>query len=442
MKNLTRREFTKKAAKSALSAILIPTILPSNIRWRGANDRIILGHIGVGSQGGSELRYYFLPLETSRSVAICDVHQDRRETWTDVVNQQYKMNRTSSPECKAYLDFDEILDRSDIDAVHITTPDHWHVTAAIKAAKAGKHIMLAKPLGLSYPHFQKLVKAVVKSGVKFHYATQQRSFEHMKMGVDMVREGKIGDIEKVSVWCPGKNPVSSPECREVPVPDTFNFDRWTGPAPLNTYCPDRVTNNSSWFQYDYSIGFLGGWGAHPLDVMIWALKDQLSGVYSSEGKGKFWDEGGIYDNIYSWNVKYNYTNGTKVHFVSMDQADDVIKHREIKESNGTTFYGTKGWISLSRDSVKSNIPEIHKKLNSASRGNVTMGQAFLDVIHGKTPELCPLNEAIISDTVSHMGDIAIRRKKAVTWDPDKGEVINDQEGNGLYVREMRKPYKV
>ncbi len=302
--------------------------------------------------------------------------------------------------------------------------------------------MLAKPLGLSYPHYEKLVKAVSKSKVKFHYGTQQRTSEHLQLGVDMIREGKIGDVEKVSVWCPGKNPVSSPQCVEVPIPDTFDFDKWTGPAPLNTYCPDRVTNNSSWFQYDYSIGFLAGWGAHPLDIMRWALKEQLSGIYSCEGKGTFWEEGGIYNNIYSWDVKYNYNNGKKVHFVSMDQADEVIKHREIKESNGTTFYGTKGWISLSRDSVKSNISDIHKKLNSASRGNVTMGQAFLDVIHGKTQELCPLDEAMISDTISHMGDIAIRRKKNVTWDPVKGKVVDDKEGNNLYVRRMRKPYKV
>lgn len=439
---LNRRHFTKKVIKGVAGTLALPLILPSCSRHQGANDRILIASIGVGSRGGHELKNYILPLEGSYSVAVCDVHQDRRENWAAQVNEHYASQGIPSPECMAYLDMDEILAREDIDAVHITTPDHWHVMAAIKAANAGKHIMLAKPLGLSYPHYLKLQKALSENNVRFHYATQQRTFEHMKAGIEMVGEGKIGDIERVDVWCPGKNPVNSPECFEEPVPPTFDFDRWTGPAPLKTYCPDRVTNNSSWFQYDYSIGFLAGWGAHPLDIMVWALKDQVSGPYSCQGTGKFWNEGGIYDNIYAWDVHYEYENGLKVHFKNMDEEpDEILAHRKEKEGNGTTFYGTKGWISLSRGTVESDIPEIQRKLNTLSRQNNTMGQAFLDVIHGKTEELCPLDEAIISDTISHMGDIAIRMKKEVRWDPVEGRV-NDPEGNSLYARTYRNPYAV
>lgn len=439
---ISRREFSKKAVKGVVGSFLIPTILPSNFRWKGANDRIILGHIGVGDRGSWELKNYMLPLEGSLSVAISDVHLDRREGWAQNVNSYYNENGIKAPDCKPYLDFEEILERKDIDAVHVTTPDHWHVPAAIKAARSGKHVMLAKPLGLSYPNYLKLSTALKENNVRFHYATQQRSYEHMQMGVDMIREGTIGDIEKVSVWCPGKNPVNSPECVEVPVPEDFDFDRWTGPAPLKSYCPERVTNNSSWFQYDYSIGFLAGWGAHPLDVMVWALKEHINGIYSCEGTGKFWDEGGIYDNIYSWNVKYQYKNDLEVHFISDDVAKEVIAHREEKESNGTTFYGTKGWISLSRNSVQSNIPDIHRKLNAASRGNNTFGQMFLDVIHGKISETCPLDEAILSDTLSHMGDIAIRAEEKVVWDPVKGKVLDNKKANKLFIRKMRKPYDI
>jgi len=440
-KPISRRKFTELGIKGMSGALAIPFILPNN-RWKGANDRLNIGHIGVGDRGGWELKNYFLPLEGSCSVAISDVHQDRRESWTRQVNQFYREKNWKGPECQSYLNFEEILQRTDVDAVHITTPDHWHVPVAIRAARAGKHIMLAKPLGLSYPNYRMLKKEVADHDVRFHYATQQRTYEHMQAGVDMIREGKIGEIQKVSVWCPGKNPVNSPECRVVPVPDDFDFDRWTGPAPLNTYCPDRVTNNSSWFQYDYSIGFLGGWGAHPLDVLVWALKDRVGGKYNCEGTGKFWSEGGIYDNIYSWDVRYQYKNGLEVHFVSLDVAGEVLSHRDEKESNGTTFYGTKGWISLSRNSVQSDIPEIHQRLNNLSRENNSMAQVFLDIVHGKQQEICPLDEAIISDTISHMGDIAIRTKTQVTWNPRKGKVTNNREGNRLYVRNMRDPYGV
>ncbi len=448
---LKRRNFLKKSAIGLSGVILAPTILPSCVNWKGANNRLQIGHIGVGSRGGGELKNYFLPLGDSRSVAVCDVWQERRERGAKFVEAYYKKNEIKAPECVPYLDFEEILNRDDIDAVHITTPDHWHVLAAIKAARAGKHIMLAKPLGLSYPNYLKLQKALDDNNVRFHYGTQQRTMRHMQLGVDMIKEGKIGEIERVDVWAPGKNPVESPVCKEVAIPSGFDYERWTGPAPLNSFCPDRVTNNSSWFQYDYSIGFLAGWGAHPLDIMVWALKDRVNGDYSCEGNGKFWPVGGIYNNILSWDLNYNYQSGVELHFVSTDVAgQEMLDHREIKEGNGTTFYGSKGWISLSRVSAQSNIPEINQKLNDFPKNNDgrilseenLMGQMFVDVITGKSNETCPLDEAIISDTISHMGDIAIRSDHKINWDPQKGEIVRDTAANSLYMRKMREPYSV
>ena len=449
--NFSRREFVKKSAFGVSGALLAPTILHSCVNSTSANSMVNVGHIGVGSRGWNELKDYFLHLESSHSIAISDVWEERRLKGAKYINLYYKEKGLKAPECIPYLDFEEILQRDDIDAVHITTPDHWHVPAAIKAARAGKHIMLAKPLGLSYPNYLILEKELKKNNVKFHYGTQQRSMRHMKLGIEMIKEGKIGEIERVEVWAPGKNPVNSPVCNEVPVPEGFDFDRWTGPAPLISFCPERVTNNSSWFQYDYSIGFLGGWGAHPLDILVWGVKDKVNGVYSCEGTGKFWDEGGMYNNIFSWDLNYKYKTGLELHFASTDIASQsFMNHREIKEGNGTTFYGSKGWISLSRSSVQSDVPEINQKLNDFPKNEKgwilseenTMGQLFVDVITGKSEETCPLDEAIISDTISHMGDIAIRTNREVSWDPKKGEVINDIEANNLYIRKMREPYTV
>jgi predicted dehydrogenase len=448
-RKLKRRTFIRKSAAGIGALALSPTILTSATSWKGANDRIHLGHIGVGQRGTNELRSYMLPVEGFRSVAICDVFRDRRLNGVELTRSFYKDKGWNAPGCQPYLDYKELLERKDIDAVHITTPDHWHVLGAIHAATAGKHVMLAKPLGLSYPNYMILKDELKKNDVRFHYATQQRTMRHMQLGIDMIREGKIGEIEKIDVWAPGKNPVSSPVCKEVPVPEDFDFERWTGPAPLNSYCPDRVTNNSSWFQYDYSIGFLAGWGAHPLDVLVWGAKEQVDGSYSCMGEGLFWSEGGMYDNIYSWDVKYSYANGLQVHFMSTDQAEEsMLDHRTFTDSNGTTFYGSKGWLSLSRNSGESDIPELHKKLNAFPKdehGRIrseenTMGQMFLDVIQGSIEETCPLDDAIISDTISHMGDIAIRMQREVSWDPVRGEVSGDNEANKLYTRPMREPY--
>ncbi len=447
-KGISRRDFVHRSVKGAIGAAVLPTVLGSCSSWKGANDRIVVGHIGVGDRGTNELMTYFLPLREAMNIAVCDTFKVRRENVAGRINKFYRENNFTNEQCKSYLDMDELLARKDIDAVHIMTPDHWHVLAAIKAARAGKHIMLAKPLGLSYPQNLILAKELKDNDVKFHYGTQQRSFEHMQLGYDLIRSGAIGEISHADVWAPGPG-GASPVCNEAPVPAGFDFERWSGPAPLRPYCPERVTNIGSWYTYDYSIGFLAGWGAHPLDILVWIIRDKVNGNYSCEGTGKYWPAGGLYDNIQTWDVDLKYQNGFELHFVSSDVAGKgMLDHRTRKDGDGTTFYGTKGWISLSRSSAESNIPEINQKLNnfpkntngSINSENNTMGRRFLSVIKGKENELSPLDEAIISDTISHMGDIAIRTGRKVTWDPKKGEVIGDPEANKLYTREMRPPY--
>ncbi len=446
---ISRRNFVQRSVQGAIGLAALPTILGSCSNWKGANDRVVVGHIGVGSRGTDELMSYFLPLREAMNIAVCDTFKDRRETTANRINQFYKENNFPTRHCSTYRDMDEMLQRKDIDVVHITTPDHWHVLAAIKAARAGKHIMLAKPLGLSYPQNLMLAKELKANNVKFHYGTQQRTVEHMKLGYDLIRDGAIGEIGRVDIWAPGKNDVPVPVCNEVPIPPDFDFERWSGPAPLRPYCPDRVTNNSSWFNNDYSIGFLAGWGAHPLDILVWILKDKVNNSYSCQGRGEYWPAGGLYNNILSWDVNCKYQNGLELHFVSTDVAlKGMLDHRTRKDGDGTTFYGTKGWISLSRSSAQSDIPEINQKLNNFPKHenggikgeNNTMGRRFLAVARGKEPELCPLDEAMISDTISHMGDIAIRTGRKVTWDPKAGEVIGDPDANKLYIRDMRSPY--
>jgi predicted dehydrogenase len=450
-RKISRRDFVTRSVSGAIGIAAMPALLQACSGSKKPGQRVRIAHIGVGDRGTNELVYYLLPVRDALNVAVCDVHADRRANAAGLIDKFYSGNNEKTEKCASYLDFEEILQRKDIDAVHITTPDHWHVPAAIRAARAGKHIWLAKPLGLSYPEYRILEKELTANNVRFHYGTQQRTSQHMKLGYDLIRDGAIGEIERVDVWAPGKNPVPNPVCTEAPVPADFDYDKWTGPAPLRPYCPERVTNNGSWFQNDYSIGFLAGWGAHPLDILVWILKEKVSGRYTSEGTGKFWEDGGIYNNILSWDVNCKYEKGPEVHFVSDDVAlAGMLSYRERKETNGTTFFGSKGWISLSRSSAQSNIPEIDKKLNAFPKSNDgwinsennTMGQVFTDVINGKIKELCPLDDAIISDTISHMGDICIRTGRKILWDPVKGEVSNDPEANKLFVRDMRSPYQV
>lgn len=449
VKSFSRRGFVGTTVKGIIGVTLMPSVLTSCTGLKGANDRIAVAHIGTGSRGTEEMRSYFLHVKDAMNIAVSDTFKSRRDAAADLCNAYYRDNGIATPDCKAYLDFREILERKDIDAVHITTPDHWHVPAAILAARAGKHIMLAKPLGLSYPDFMTLKAEVAKHDVRFHYGTQQRTSPHMQLAHDLIRDGAIGDIIRADVWAPGGGGGQNPVCTEVPVPADLDYDRWSGPAPVRPYCPERVTNVGSWYTNDYSIGFLAGWGAHPLDILVWMAKDKVGGAYSCEGTGRFWT-GGLYNNIMSWDLMCRYQNGFEVHFVSEDlAAAGALKSGGNKDGDGTTFFGTKGWISVSRSSASSDIPEIQTKLNDFPKSgryiqseNNSMGQAFIDVIKGRTKELCPLDEAIISDAISHMGNIAIRSGRKVTWDPAKGEVVGDMEANKLFVRELRRPYTV
>jgi predicted dehydrogenase len=448
-KNLTRRTFLKNGSIGIAGAIAVPIILPSCAK--GANDRVLVAHMGMGSMGNQVLRGWLMPVKQALNVATCDPFRDRREEAAMYINQTYSDQGIAAPECLAYLDFEEILKRSDIDAINIHTPDHWHVPAAIKAARAGKHMMVAKPLGLSYPNFKILEREIKTNNVRFHYGTQQRAQQHMKLAINMIKDGEIGEIERVEAWAPGKNPVESPVCNSMPVPEDFDYDRWTGPAPLNPYCPERITNNASWFQWDYSIGFLAGWGAHPLDIMVWGIKDKVNGQYTCQGTGENWEPGGIYNNIVSWDVTCEYDSGLKLHFLSTDQVHNknIWHYQKLKNYNATTFFGTKGWISAGRESAESDIPEIQKKFDGFKKNESgwiidrhNMGQLFIDVVQGKIAETCPLDEAILSDCISHMGNIAIRTGRKITWNPEKGEVLNDPEANKLFIRAMREPYIV
>jgi predicted dehydrogenase len=294
-----------------------------------------------------------------------------------------------------------------------------------------------------------LKKEMTKHGVFFHYGTQQRTAPHMQLAHDMIAEGLIGDIIRADVWAPGGGGGLNPVCTEVPVPAGFDYNLWTGPAPERPYCPERVTNVGSWYTNDYSIGFLAGWGAHPLDILVWMAKEKVSGSYSCEGTGKFWT-GGMYDNIFSWDLALKYANGFDVHFTSDDIPYTAASGETgNRDGDGTTFFGTRGWISVSRSSASSDIPELHQKLNNFPKSGpyiesdpATMGQVFADVVRGKVKELCPLDDAIISDGISHMGNIAIRTGRKINWDPAKGEVTGDPEANGLFIREHRSPYTV
>jgi len=444
MKNTetSRRDFLKKAAFATAGAMVLPAILPSCSK--GANDRIHIAHLGTGGRGTSVARNYFLPIPGARSLATCDAYSSRRENLALEISAYYKEQYNEEINCIPYADYEEILERRDIDAVHITTPDHWHLPMAIKAARAGKHIYLDKPLGLSLDNMIALEKLMKREGLVFHYGTQQRSLEHMIKGIDMVRSGKIGDIYKIEIWAPPGGAVE-PEGSVISAgpPDDLDYDRWLGPAPVKPYSEARVASTGAYHIYDYAIGFIAGWGAHPLDIAIWGAKEHMSDTGTFTGSGVLFPEDMLFDTINYWDIEIAYNNGLQVHFVSTNHAAQMME--KLPDGNGTTFYGTKGWISLGRGAAAASIPELHEELNVRVYGENNMhGFNFIKAIRGETEEISPLDDAILSDCISHMGNILIRSgKEKITWDPVRREITDYPELTAMHFhRKPRAPYTV
>ena len=443
--NSSRRSFLKKSMIASAGIAVVPTILTSCSKWKGANDRVNVAHIGVGGRGRSTTTHYFLPVKDSRSVAVCDPFASRRNNFAKAIEAHYLKDFDEKLECKAYLEFEEILERDDLDAVHISTGDYWHLPIAIKAARAGKHIYCEKPLGLSLDNMLLLEKEASKHKVHFHYGTQQRSLTHCQKGIEMVRNGRLGEISNVDVWAPqgGGLPVK-PE--DTNMPAGFDLDRWCGPAPLSEYSFARCqASTGAWHNYDYAIGFLAGWGAHPLDIAVWGIKEKIRGLANHKGTGIMFPEGMLFNTVASWDMDIEYMNGFKMHFMSTDLAKPTVsKYLPDHAGDGTAFHGEKGWISISRGQIASNIPEIHNELNVGVTGeNGKHGDNFIKTIKGEIDEIAPLEDAILSDCISHMGNIAIRSGQEVKWDAKKRKFPDAPElENQYFHRELRKPYTI
>ena len=414
---------------AAGSAIFLPTFVPSSVLGANApSRRVAVGHVGVGGQG-SGLLSGFLGLPQGQSVAVCDPIKERRESAATRVEQHYaaRAGQGTYSGCRAYADFRELLARDDLDAVVVATPDHWHVPIALAAVRAGKDVYVEKPLGLCLEQDQALRQAVHRHGAIFQYGTQQRCFStHCAFACELVRNGYLGELKAVHVIAP--NGETGGKAAPQPVPDGLDYDLWLGPAPVTPFTHDRVFGTGRWHIYDYAIGFIAGWGAHPLDIAHWGyphipVEYTGTGVIPTEG---------LFDTVVNWNVRGRYASG--VEFTLKTGGDK------------TTFVGTQGWVAASRGGIAAE-PESLLKLKLKSN-DVRLLQDnhhyrnFLDcVLRRKTPS-SDIDSAVQSDSMSHLGDIAIRTGRTIRWDPVAETIVGDDTAARMLRRAVRAPWMV
>ncbi len=426
-RNVSRRAFLRNTAALAAGAMAAPYVITSAALGAdgvpAASERVSLGHIGVGGRGGGLLRG-FLGLKDSQSLAVADPFTSRREKTAAMINQ-----RAGSNICKPYKDFRELLSREDIDGVVIATPDHWHVPILIAAAKAGKDMYVEKPLGLCLDWDLKARAAIKQNGCVFQYGTQQRSSAHCRLGCELVLNGVVGELKSIEVHAPGGR--SGGSTKQSPVPEGFDYDLWLGPAPVSPYTKDRCTSGGSWFVYDNSIGFLGGWGAHPLDIAVWPMKPAEAVPVEYEGTGTIPTEG-LFNTVTKWDIRGKYANG--VEFIFKDGGDLTV------------FTGTKGSISVSRGRLTSNPESLIKTRLAPNARHLTAsrhhGQNFVDAIKTRAKPVSDIDDAVRSDTISHLADIAIRTGRKIKWDWQKEVILGDDQASRMLRRALRAPWRL
>ena len=428
---VSRRQFLG----GVLAAAVAPHFIPSRVLGgeTAPSQQIQLGHIGTGGQGTGLLRN-FLSVENAVSVAIADPYQERRERAGKMVKESQKH------EPKLYNDFRELLADKSIDAVVIATPDHWHVPVGLAAVRAGKDVYIEKPLGHTLNQNRAMLEACRKHNKIFQYGTQQRSQELLKRGIELVLNGYIGAVERIEVWAPNGRGGGSLD--EIPVPDGLDYDLYIGPAPMKPCSKDRITNQGSYHCSDYSIGFIAGWGAHPLDIAIWGMDYDQKGPISFRGTGAFPTPNALFNNCASWDVEIKFAGDLPMHFMSHKIALPTIKkYRKQISDNGTTFFSSKGWISLSRDTVEASNPDWFKLKQCAGDKRVLYHnryyKSFVDSVRDRSPSIAPIEDAVRSDAMSHLSLLAIKSGGEVVWDPKEYKIISPAALNAQMTHPVR-----
>lgn len=437
MPPIHRREFLKRASVLAAGAALPAWWLEQSaaaaesVVPKSPNDQPTIALIGCGGRGrgiaGEASKF-------GRVIAVCDVDQKHAEE----AAKQFGGART-------YKDFRKLLDTEKVDVVLTGTPDHWHTLVNIAAMKAGKDVYSEKPLTLTIEEGQHLIKVAKQTKRIFQTGSQQRSEDRFRLACELVRNERLGKLKHVHVWLPA-GPQGGP-FSPAPVPAELDWDFWQGQAPWREYFPQRCHVFFRNF-LEYSAGTLTDWGAHHNDIALWGIGAERSGPVSIEGKQLVEPVPGGFTTPREYKVDYVYGNGVThtCESTTRNRFDGSINPEEtkVKQVNGVKFEGTDGWIFVTRGKIESSRPELLQEPLARKKvelyvSNNHMGN-FFDCIRSRKPTICEPEIGHRSVSVCHLGLIAIRLGRKLSWDPKRERFVNDKEADKFLAREMRKPW--
>jgi predicted dehydrogenase len=450
----SRREFIKTSLGAPAAALIAPAYIRSTVLGaQGPSKRINIGAIGVGRISREHDLHEIFKYDQARIIAVCDVDSRRCSQGKQHVEQSYGKKGIKVNDVRMYGDYRELLLSRDIDAVLISTPDHWHARPAIDAMKAGKDVYLQKPASLTIAEGRAMSDTARRTGRIFQLGTQQRCWDQFRFACELVRNGRIGKIHTIRIGLP-TDPAGEVE-PEMPVPKNLNYDMWLGSTPVVYYTEKRVHpqndySRPGWLRCEqFGAGMITGWGVHHVDIAHWGMGTELTGPIEIEAKAEF-PSRGLWDVHGKYHVTAKYENG-----VTMLIDDEY--------PNGIRFEGSEGWIFVTRGnySVTASDPvsrsENSKALSASDAkiltsvigpGEIHLYRAaeqhgnWLDCIRSRKEPISPAEVGHRSTSACLVSHIAMKLQRKLYWIPAQERFRDDEEANKLLSRPQRSPYQI
>lgn len=433
----SRREFIKDTSAILAGAGLItfPFISEATHKKFSPNEKIVVALIGARNMGFGDLENA-LKQPNVECAAICDIDDAVLESRsTDIAKLQGK-----APE--KYKDFRKLLDRKDIDAVIIGTPDHWHCLIMIAACEAGKDVYVEKPMGNSIAECEAMVKAARKYNRVVQVGQQQRSGAHWQRAMEFMRAGKIGQLRKVLVWGNFNYGIGSLKVPDEPVPAGVDFDMWLGPAPKRSFNPARFHGNWRMF-WDYGGGLMTDWGVHLLDMALWVkeIKEHPLSVMSTGGNWAYPDH--AHETFDTMAVNYQLKDYTITW-----QSTAGTEQGPYGRSYGLAYIGNDATLVIDRGgwelfpeqaNGKPKVPVMPKQNGHDS--HFEHMQNFLECIKSRKDPNCTVENGSLVAQYAHMGNISLRTHSLLQWDNERRTFGRNRAANALITPTYRAPWK-
>jgi len=450
-----RRDFLKNSSAVMAGTIILPTIVPSTVFGKNApSNKINIAQIGFGRIAKGHDLAETLKFDEARIIAVADLDSNRVIKGKEFIEDYYakKTGSKDAVNVKTYGDYREMLLNKDIDAVMISTPDHWHSQPAIEAALAGKDVYLQKPTSLTIAEGRMLVDVVKRKGTILQVGTQQRAMPQFRIAAELVRNGRIGKLHTVKIGLPGD--PSGTEAPEMPVPKNLNYDMWLGSTPEVYYTEMRVhpqnslTDRPGWLRCEqFGAGMITGWGQHHFDSAAWGMDTEYTGPISINSMAQFPKSG-------LWNVHGEF-------IAVAEYKNGITMITSGGYPNGIRYEGSEGWIFVTRGDytasasdpvsasksskaldasdpkilssiIKEN--EIHLYKIDNQHGN------WLDCIKTRKAPISPVEIGHRACSICLITHISMKLGRKLDWNPETEMFVKDDEANKMLSRSQRFPY--